>query len=243
MPSRRRDGIEWLDIAGIAAIASPILVIAVAFAWPALKLSLDGKEYLDPAEHANYLRNLFELTSFVATTAVLITAVWAFAFTKSQIEEAKATRLAGLYATLEARWASEEMLKSKAEFGKMMSKYRDDMANRAAAAPVEPVADFADRYLNDLKNNQYSAYTRFMDMIDYLEYIGMLEVKELIDISGIDYLLGGIVIETWSIVSKHILAIRATERASNIANGLAQAPDAYFCLTALAEKFLARYRT
>jgi hypothetical protein len=135
------------------------------------------------------------------------------------------------------------MLKSKAEFGKMMSKYRGAMANRPTGTPVEAVADFADRYLTDLKNTRYSAYTRFMDMIDYLEYIGMLEVKELIDIGGIDYLLGGIVIETWSIVSKHILAIRAAETASNIANGLGQAPDAYFCLTALAKKFLARYRT
>ena len=86
--------------------------------WPHL---LDGRDVLENNAHGNYLRNLFELTSFVATTGVLITGLLAFSYGKSQVKEARDIRLATLYATLEARWSSVEMLKSKTLFGNVFA--------------------------------------------------------------------------------------------------------------------------
>jgi hypothetical protein len=174
---------------------------------------------------------------------VLITALFAFVYTKSQITEARATRLATLYATLESRWASPEMLASKTIFGAMMVAYRAASSAQPAGTAAPDIAAFADDYLTVLRNTDYAKYASFMEMVDYLEYIGMLELHDYIDIAGIDYLLGSIVIEIWSIMSQHILALRDSERRSNASKGLGRAPDEYYCFSLLAEKFIARYRT
>jgi hypothetical protein len=143
----------------MGAAAAPVPILAAAHAWqqlPALSSILDGKELLPAADQAkaNIVRNLFELTSFIATTALLLTALWAFAFTKSQIKEARDTRLAGLYATLEARWASPEMQESKTIFAEITDGYgKVAHARKLAGRPPPSLPDFADGFVEDLRRS------------------------------------------------------------------------------------------
>ncbi len=50
---------------------------------------LDGRDVIESGLHPNYLRNIFELISFVSGLLLVITAIFAGAFTISQIKEAE----------------------------------------------------------------------------------------------------------------------------------------------------------
>ncbi len=228
---------------GLLAATAPIWLILLLLGWPHLRDILDGRDVVTPhsPDYPNYVRNLFELTSFIATTAVLITALFAFVFTRTQIKEARDTRLAALYATLESRWASDEMLRSKAEFAAISIAYERSRRLAPAGQQPQPLADFAAVYLADLRENDYGKYSSLMSLIEYLEYIGMLEKNEYLSLDDIQFILGTVCIEVYSVMSKHIEEIRRVERERRVRNRLSRAPDEFQCFADLTRKFAERF--
>ena len=226
----------------VAVASFPLWAFGLALIWPDARPILDGRDTLDAGAHANYVRNLFELTSFIATTGVLLTALWAFAFTRTQITEAKAARLAALYTSLEARWASAEMLDSKAGFGRLAAAYEAARTNAVAAKQAVPDRkQFVDDYLIALEGEDYRAYSSVMSLVDYLKYIGMLGKQKYLDIADIKYLVGTVCIEVYDMLSRHLLRIREQEQRRHERERIAGAPREYECLTWLVERFLEEF--
>jgi len=64
----------------------------------------------------NFVRNSLELISFLATFGVALIAIFALKFARLQANEAANARLATIYTTIEARWASADIRKSREYF-------------------------------------------------------------------------------------------------------------------------------
>jgi hypothetical protein len=224
-------------------LVSVVLAKLAAVDFPGLSEVLDGRDLLTLQDNPNYLRNLLELTSFLATTGVLATALWAFAFTKTQIREAKDTRLATLYATLEQRWSSEQMLRSKALFSQMTRKY-NQYASSVAKRDEEPISfpQFAHDFIMTLQATRQYDYFTLMALPEYLEYIGMLSKQKYLNIDDIDYILGMVYIEVASTFAVHIDHLREQGATIKKLNSMERAPQEFYCLTYLEEVFLERYR-
>ncbi len=247
LPQQRIEtGIGYVARCAVGIIAVILVSAAVAKVadggFSGLGEILDGRDVLTGQDNPNYVRNLLELTSFLATTGVLATAIWAFAFTKSQIKEARDTRLATLYATLEQRWSSEQMLRSKALFSQMMLKYsayRNDLAEEGKEAVSLP--EFAHEFIVALQSTHQYDYFTLMALPEYLEYIGMLWKQKYLSIEDIDYILGMVFIQVASTFKVHIDHLRREGAEMKSRNALRRAPEEFYCLSDLEKAFLKRY--
>jgi hypothetical protein len=247
LPQQRIEtGIGYVARCAVGIIAVILVSAAVAKVadggFSGLGEILDGRDVLTGQDNPNYVRNLLELTSFLATTGVLATAIWAFAFTKSQIKEARDTRLATLYATLEQRWSSEQMLRSKALFSQMMLKYsayRSDLAEEGKEAVSLP--EFAHEFIVALQSTHQYDYFTLMALPEYLQYIGMLWKQKYLSIEDIDYILGMVFIQVASTFKVHIDHPRREGAEMKSRNALRRAPEEIYCLSDLEKAFLKRY--
>jgi hypothetical protein len=81
---------RFISAAGLAILLlSAATVIAARLLITAFPEMLDGRDVIESGLHPNYLRNIFELISFVSGLLLVITAIFAGAFTISQIKEAE----------------------------------------------------------------------------------------------------------------------------------------------------------
>jgi len=232
---------RFISAAGLAVLLlSAATVIAVRLLIMAFPGMLDGRDIIEAGLHPNYLRNILELISFVSGLLLVITAIFAGGFTISQIREAEKTRLATLYTTLEARWASPEMLKSKTAFDEISKAYlrAKIFGPSKTDAPYEV---FADQYLSRLSEQNYAEYSSVMSLIDFFEYIGMLELSGYLKIDDIKYLLGSVCIEVYAIMSVHIEKLRIQETERLTRNNLGNAPEQYLCFRNLVDQFKAQF--
>jgi hypothetical protein len=229
----------WLGIL-LLAVAIIIAVRLLAMAFPAI---LDGLDVIETGRTPNYFRNLFELLSFAGAFLVGITAILALVFAISQIKEARNTRLAALYATLEARWASPEMLRSKAMLNEISREYENQRGINALPAPVlASIQSFADHYMSELARTDYGKYSSAISLIEYFEYIGMLEKSGYMDIDDMQYLFGTVSIEVYSIMYVHIEQLRLSEYERNQRKGFTAAPKTFECFADLVEKYTQKFK-
>jgi hypothetical protein len=219
-----RTNVSVYDILGAVAASSPVWIFLAGLAWPHFTDVLDGRDVLLSNEkYPNYVRNLFELTSFMATTAILATALWAFVFTKNQIEEARDTRIATLHATLETRWSSDQMLKSKQEFVKLSEEY-EKSTQAGTGNPDQKIQDFAVTYIEKLQKCDYARYGSLMSLLDYFEFIGLLEKRGYVITEDIEYMFGTACILVCSVMSTYIEKRREKDRAGRAQKELGNAP-------------------
>jgi hypothetical protein len=229
----------WLGIL-LLAVAIIIAVRLLAMAFPSM---LDGLDVLEAGRTPNYFRNVFELLSFVGAFLVGMTAIFALLFAMSQIKEARNTRLAALYATLEARWASPEMLRSKAMLNEISTEYEKQLGiNVLPATVLASIQSFADHYMCELGRIDYGKYSSAISLVEYFEYIGMLEKSGYMDIDDMQYLFGTVSIEVYSIMYVHIERLRLSEYDRNQRKGFNAAPKTFECFADLVEKYSQKFK-
>jgi len=128
----------------------------------------------------NYVRNSLELVYFMANSAVALIAIYAIRFAKQQSKEAENARLASIYTTIEARWASSDMRTSREYFRSLMKDYR----NSGKPFDEGEYSTFVAKRLHDDSNTDPSKYMQAMSIVDFVEYLGMLETKNYLKIDG-----------------------------------------------------------
>jgi len=225
-------------------LVSAVLAKLANADFPRLREVLDGSAILTSQDHPNYVRNFLELTSFLATTGVLVTAIGAFLFAKRQLEDAQDASLKTLLITLEARWASEEMLRSKALFAQMMLKY-SQCRSAAAEKGEEAVSlpQFAHEFIMALQSTHQYDYFTLMALPEFLEYVGFVQMQGLVRLSDIDPILGMVFIQVASTLAVHIDHLRLEGAEMKTRSSLERAPEEFHCLSYLEGAFLERYRS
>ncbi len=228
-----------ISAAGLAAVLLAVaIIVAVRLLSMAFPAMLNGQDVTGAGLHPNYFRNVFELLSFIATTILGFTSVFALFYAISQTREARNTRLASLYATLEARWASPEMLKSKAMLNEISTEYETQRRLGILPPPtLESIQNFADYFLCQLAVDDYGKYSSAMSLAEYFEYIGMLEKREYLNLEDMEYLIGTVSTEVYSIMSVHIKRLQKSEATRNERNGFINAPPTFKCFDELVGKY------
>lgn len=188
MARNKQNVISSLDVLAIATASAPAWIFLLGILHVHIDDFLSGKEVLDINTHvrANYLRNLFELTSFIATTAILLTAIWAFAFTKSQIREAEKARLASVYMQISAHWNSPRILDSKLRIRKIEHDYARLSKTPAIGVPPnykpgDSVGIYLRNIMYELQENNLEEFSRHIAALSSLEELGMLCKKGYVD--------------------------------------------------------------
>lgn len=186
------------------------------------------------------LRNLFELFYFISQCALLLVAGIALIFAKRQSQEARNARLVSVYAQLEERWSSTQMLLARKLFREIMSKHR---AYRASGqTPAMEIAAFFECEMKRLGAADVETCLNILALADYLEFIGMLEDNGFVDLKELEALMGELCVTVHDIMAEHIEGARALNRSLNAQSGYVNVPDGYASFSRLAEKFADRFR-
>jgi hypothetical protein len=177
-----------LDGAALLAILSPALILLVAYRWPHV---LDGTPTLgDASIHANLLRNGLELTSFAATTGLLVTALLAVLFTLDQIEEAQNARLADVYMTIVERFNSQEQVNSRKLFYELRKSFKqlnpalagDEFAAKQALYVSQALADLGTT--DPMKEREYLVALYLFEDLGILCRKNYVKKDDIFDLFG-----------------------------------------------------------
>jgi hypothetical protein len=227
---------EWQLLAVLATALVLALVGSLLFIFAESKDLLAAKLIGGDAP----LRNLFELLYFISQCALLGVALVALIFAGRQAREAENARLVSVYAQLEERWSSAQMLGARRLFREIMSKHQAYAADRQN--PPMELAAYFDREMIRLGTNDVETYLNVLALADYLEFIGMLEDNGYVDIDDLEALMGELCVAVHDIMAVHIDAVRNRNRNLNARSGYVNVPDAYVSFSRLAGKFAARFR-
>jgi hypothetical protein len=118
-------------------------------------------------------RNFWEIAFFVTSSALAISAIFAFFIARSQLHSAENVRLAGVYMEITKRWTSPELTRSRSLLLELL-----DFFERHRADPG--LARFADRrdyiceVLVALKRENKRRFAEHMAIVSFFEDVGML---------------------------------------------------------------------
>jgi hypothetical protein len=235
---------EYLARISVAVLAV-CTTVTVAIVWMMAEFphALDGTETVEPGKIPNYFRNVFELLFFISGSALFVLSFIGIIIAVWQTKEAEKARLAGVYAQLETRWSSNEMIRSRVAFRELLAGHNAYVAEQDLRGEGRTaISEYFHTQLTKLSVENYEKYASVMIAVDYLEFIGMIEEKSYLDIADIAPLLGEFCIYAHDVLSAHLDALRTEHQRQAERSDHPGAPKPYAWFSALAQKFATRFK-
>jgi hypothetical protein len=205
-PDRR--GRAW-DMAALAVATAPLWLFLgadIAAHVPAASEWLSGPTTAN--NKPNYVRNFLELTSFLATTAVLLTGAFALVFTLTQLREVRHARVATTYISINAKYNEPLMRNARKTIKRLYDSWtflrRED----------EELGDYVARHFArwaalDTSTPEYLLYNECMRVMEFWEDVAVLVRRRFVDADVVfDFHLSAV---QWaeSIFARHVRNRRA----------------------------------
>jgi hypothetical protein len=179
--------------------------------WPAIAADVLSGPVTSDGHTPNYLRNLLELTSFAATTVLVLTGLIAVVFTYAQLKEAKNARIASVYLQISAKWNAEEAFASRMGLLELNDRFEDRAYSDATKSASRSAEDYISRSIEAEGRRDRAARLRLTFILSVMEDIGVLCARGMIDQDIVLDLLASPIAYQMQLLSGYVESLRRDE--------------------------------